>query len=179
MKTIRTILFILATITFTASCEGPVGPPGIDGLDGDSFIGSIFDIEGDFTSDNDYSLYYEFPPDFTVYDSDVVLVYILWEQADNMDVWRLLPQTLVLNEGILQYNFDYTIADVKIFLDGDVPFNLLEPGDLNDQVFRVAVLPGEFANNKSTDLTNFSAIRNAPNMKLNTLKSIDFTDSTK
>lgn len=167
MKTIITTLLITAAVIFT-SCEGPMGPPGfdgIDGIDGVNILGQVIEIQGDFTPGNDYRLFYDFPNNFEIYDGDVVLVYILWEVADNLDVWRLLPQTVVLNEGILQYNYDFTLADVSIFLEGTVPFNTLLPAETNNQIFRIAVLPAELAQNKSLDVSDLNAIMNK--MKIN------------
>lgn len=175
MKTIiRTLLFTAAIII--TSCTGPIGPPGydgLDGLDGDSFIGSIFEIQGDFTSANDYKLYFEFPNNFEIFTSDVVLVYILWEEANGMDVWRLLPQTVVLNEGILQYNFDYTVADVQVFLEGTINLNALLPAEWQNQVFRIAVLPADFAKKETVDVNDFNSIIKSPQLKLNIIEKID------
>lgn len=176
MKTIKTLVLLLTTLFFVSSCEGPMGPPGIPGEDGDSLMGTVFEIEGDFKASNDYQLYYDFPGNFTVYESDVVLVYILWEVANvngkNTDVWRLLPQTRILNNGILQYNFDFTVNDVSIFLEGDVDFNTLTSADTQDQVFRIAVLPADFvASKKSGELMDFSNVINAPELKLSMIKN--------
>ncbi len=178
MKKITTILLILVAVIIT-SCEGPMGPPGLQGQDGDALIGTIFEIEGDFTPGNEYRLIFDFPNDFVIYNTDVVLVYILWEQADNLDVWRLLPQTVVLKDeygtDVLQYNFDYTIADVQVFLEGTIDFNTLLPGEWKDQIFRIAVLPADFMAKKSFDESDFSSILNSPELKLNTVEGANFT----
>lgn len=179
MKKITTILLILVAVVIT-SCEGPMGPPGLPGQDGDALIGTIFEIEGDFTSQNEYRLVFNFPNDFVIYNTDVVLVYMLWEQTgDNVDVWRLLPQTVVLKDeygtDVLQYNFDYTVADVQVFLEGTIDFNTLLPGEWKDQVFRIAVLPADFMAKNSFDENDFSSILKAPELKLNTIKDVSFT----
>ena len=141
--------------------QGPQGPPGEDGIDGDVFLPSVFEITGDFMAENDFSLYYVFPDDTEVLESDIVLVYLLWEQAESdngelLDVWRLLPQTIVLNEGILQYNYDHTLADVQIFLDGNIDFDILLPAEALDQVFRIVVLPSNFAAEKLRDIEDYN-----------------------
>lgn len=178
MKKITSILLILAAI-FTTSCEGPMGPPGLPGQDGDTLIGTIFEINGDFTPDNEYKLFFEFPTDFKIYDTDVVLVYILWEQTDNKtDVWRLLPQTVVLksDEGtdVLQYNFDYTVADVQVFLEGTFDLSTLLPGEWQNQIFRIAVLPADFMAKKSVNESDFNSILKSNEIKLNTIKNVSF-----
>ena len=159
MKTLSGILF-LAALAFLPACEGEPGPPGRDGIDGESFLGSVFEIEGDFTPENSYSLFFEFPESLIVYESDVVLVYILWEQVEDnneelLDVWRLLPQTVVLEEGVLQYNYDHTFLDVQIFLEGTVDFSTLRVSEAIDQVFRIVVLPADYAISKTLEVSEY------------------------
>jgi hypothetical protein len=90
MKTITRMILIFAAALF-AACEGPQGPPGLpgedgfDGIDGGILLPSVFEIEGDFIPENDFSLFYEFPNTIEVFESDVVLVYILWEQEEAGD----------------------------------------------------------------------------------------------
>ncbi len=162
MKTITAVTLVLAMALLPA-CECTTCRDGIDGLDGDSFLGSVFEIEGDFTAENNWTLYYDFPQTFKVYDSDVVLVYLLWEQTETekgktLDVWRLLPQTILLDEGVLQYNFDFTLVDVKVFLDGTVDLKTLLPAESLDQVFRIVVLPADFVVDLSLDVTDFGLV---------------------
>lgn len=157
-------LLQLAILVFLGACTGPAGPPGldgidgVDGLDGESFLGTVIEIEGDFTATNNYSLYYEFPNTIKVYDSDVVLIYILWEVDNNLDVWRLLPQTVILDEGILQYNYDFTKVDVQVFLQGTIDFNTLLPAEALDQVFRIVILPASYAQNASVDILDMNSL---------------------
>jgi len=174
MKTMTKIILSLAFLLATA-CEGP---PGEDGLDGTSLLGSVFEIEGDFTAGNEYMLYFEFPNTIEVFESDVVLVYILWEQVagtggKKLDVWRLLPQTIVLDEGVLQYNFDYTMSDVQIFLDGSIDFSTLLPAESQDQIFRIVVLPADFAITKSLDISNYNLMMNALGVNQGTIQRIN------
>jgi hypothetical protein len=172
MKTLARIFLLFAAVILI-SCEGEPGPPGQDGLDG--LIGSVFEVEGDFTPGNDYTLFYEFPSNFEIYDGDLVLVYILWEVSNGTDVWRLLPQTVVLDDGVLQYNFDYTLGDVQIFLEGTTDFGNLLPAETDDQIFRIAVLPAELAKNKSIDVTDFNAVAKSINVNLNSIQRSDIS----
>ena len=172
MKKITTILLILAAAVII-SCEGPMGPPG---LDGDSLIGTIFEIEGDFTPQDEYRLYYDFPSDFVIYDTDIVLVYILWQNVDGLDVWRLMPQTVVLDEGVIQYNFDYTVKDVQVFLEFTINEDDLHEDETDNQIFRIAVLPADFMANNSFDENDFNSILKAPELKLNTIEDVNFNE---
>lgn len=169
MKTITGILLFFTVVAFT-SCEGPQGPPG---MDGDAIIGTVFEFEDDFTNENDYMLFYEFPSNFEIIDGDAVFVYILWDQEAETDIWRLLPQTLVLESGILQYNYDYTLADVKIFIDGDIDFSTLLPAETDNQVFRIVVLPADLVASKSLDITDLSAVMKSANISMNSIQKVD------
>lgn len=161
MKKLNLFLGALITI-FLISCEGPQGPPGLngfdgldgaDGLDGINILGKVVDIEGSFTLDSDYAIFYEFPQSIEVFETDVVLVYILWDQTvdgngDLVDIWRLLPQTRILDQGLLLYNYDFTFFDVNIFLESDFDLSTLQGGDTDNQVFRIAILPAESVTGK-------------------------------
>jgi len=155
---------MILTLAFLAACEGEQGPAGVPGEDGYNILGTVFEIEGTFSSSNDYILYDEFPSSFEVYNGDVVMVYILWEVTDGLDVWRALPQTIFFNEGPLMYNFDYTLVDFQIFLDGAIDFSSLDAAWTDNQIFRIAVIPADlWAQNKSLDLTDYNAVMKALN----------------
>ncbi|NNJ88114.1 MAG: collagen-like protein [Eudoraea sp.] len=169
------LFFSAVAVLFMISCEGPAGPPGppgfdgLDGLDGINILGTVFEIQDSFTPANEYTLFYDFPNTIEVFESDVVLVYILWEQTvdgnnEPVDVWRLLPQTRLLDQGILQYNFDYTFFDVNVFLESDFDLSTLMPGDTDDQVFRIAILPADFGTTGKLDTSNIDAVMRALNI---------------
>ena len=62
------------------------------------------------------------------------------------DLWSPLPQTIYLDGGgSFQYTFNHSFVDVLLFLQGDVDLSTLGNGFTNDQVFRIAVVPSEFA----------------------------------
>jgi hypothetical protein len=132
--------FLLMLLLFS-SCEGPTGPPGPPGDDGAVLVANAFEIEVDFNAGNGYRILEDYG--FEVFPFDVTLVYILWEQDNGTDIWRLLPQVLEFPEGQLQYNYDFTQTDVSIFLDGTINFNILGSEWTQDQVFRVVVIPAD------------------------------------
>lgn len=176
MKKLATFLLFFAAF-IVISCEGPMGPPGIPGEDGNTLLGTVFEVQGDFRPSNNYQLFFDFPNDFEIYDTDVVLVYILWEVVNvngkQTDLWRLLPQTVILNDGLLQYNFDYTVNDVRMFLEGSTNFNNLLPAETDNQIFRIAVLPADFLAKKSVDINDINTIMTLPNLKFDLKESIE------
>ncbi len=182
MKNFTRILSTILIVVF-AACEGPVGPPGPpgfdgqDGLDGINILGQVVEIEGTFDAGNEYSLFFEFPQTIEVFESDVVLVYILWDQTedsngDPVDIWRLLPQTRLLDQGILQYNFDHTFFDVAIFLESDFDLGTLLPGDTDNQIFRIAVLPSDFAQGSKLNYSNIEAVMSTLNVEESDIQRI-------
>jgi len=142
MKKLFLMLFVATAMMFQG-CEGPVGPQGPEGppgADGGIFAASAFEIEVDFNSSNNYEVVEEYG--FEVLPYDVVLTYILWE-VDGKEIWRMIPQQVYFQEGILQYNYDFTDVDVKFFLDGTIDFGTLGSEWTQDQVFRVVVVPAD------------------------------------
>ncbi len=151
MKYLINALVILA-ITGLLSCiveeTGPVGPEGPQGPKGDS--GFVFEYEQvDFTGP-DYEVILPYPDDFESLTSDVALVYLLWDvvEIDGIDteIWRQIPQTILTEFGLLQYNFDFSMVDVRLFLEADFDLDLLGALDTDDWVVRVVIVPGDFWN---------------------------------
>lgn len=160
----RRILSLLTVFTLLfMACEGPQGPPGfdgrdgLDGLDGEVIASSAFEIVLDFTPGNNYEFIE--PYGFEVFPTDVTLVYISWEVDNGEDIWRLLPQTEYFDDGVLVYNYDFTQADVRFFLDGTTDFSLLDPSYTDEQVFRVVVVPAD--NVGRIDISDLNAVQEA------------------
>lgn len=151
--TIPTLLFLSIFI----SCRGPEGPPGPEGIPGpqgprgypgeEAFVFEYDNI--DFRADDNYSVFRAFPDDFQAYTTDAVLVYALWYtqnvDGEEVDVWRLLPQSVFLNGGELVYNYEHTYFDVEFFLEADFDFRdvNLGPDELDNWIFRVVVVPAQ------------------------------------
>ncbi|GAB4231296.1 MAG: hypothetical protein Tsb0034_03560 [Ekhidna sp.] len=159
MKKLLSALLIIPALFF--GCEGPPGVPGRDGLDGlngeESFV---FEYEFSFTAP-DYSVLLNLPEDFTMLDSDVMLVYLLWEVTnDGTEVWRSLAQTLYLNDGVLSYNYDFSLFDASIFLDGTINLNTLGADFTDNWIARVVVVPAQYANGRtSIDFNNYDEVK--------------------
>ena len=170
MKKLSVVLFSAIFLMITA-CEGPVGPEGPigprgpQGEPGVNIVGSVFEVITDLTAANNYGLLLNYQDEFglEVFPSDAVLVYVLWETIEDsngepLDIWRLLPQTIFLDDGLFQYNYEHTDIDVDIFLDGAYDFSTLPNVWTVDQVFRVVVVPADFVNgNARYDFSDYHA----------------------
>lgn len=141
MRKITAVLALVGLFAFQA-CEGPEGPQGPPGENGVNIVGTTYEVEIDFTEENNYSDLFEFPA--ANVESDVILVYRLAGVDEGRDIWTMLPQNFFFNEGVLIYNFDFTLEDFSIFLDGPIDFNLLGADWTDGQIFRVVVVPSDF-----------------------------------
>jgi len=147
MKNIFLLFAITGSLIFS-SCEGDQGPQGAPGI---NILGQVFEVTVNFTAGNDFSRLVTIPSNVEVFESDVILVYWLEDVVPDgaggtLDVWSQLPQTIYLDGGgSFQYTFNHTFIDVLLFLQGDVDLSTLGSGFTIDQVFRIAVVPSEFA----------------------------------
>lgn len=168
MKKIASLLFLFAMVlTSCTGDQGPVGPPGLTGSpgapgeDGGIIVSSAFEIEVDFNTDNGFSHTEAYGNNFEVHETDVTLVYMSWETIDGKDIWRLLPQSVIFDDGTLVYNYDFTQTDVRFFLDGTKNLTTLDDEWTQKQVFRVVVIP---ADNLGVDVSNLNAVMEANNI---------------
>lgn len=153
-------------------CEGPAGPVGPPGAPGTNIESEVFEVTRDFNTQNDFSSLVTLNP--PIYESDVVLVYLLWDVDGNTPIWRLMPQTVQLTEGDLQYNFDFTRFDVNLFLSSaDFDLTILGAQWTQDQTFRIVIVPGYFSNKKAVDFSNYDAVIKAYNIDESKIKKID------
>ncbi|MFD2550749.1 hypothetical protein ACFSQP_02865 [Bizionia sediminis] len=150
----KTFSILILCLFVMLSCEGPQGPPGVPGPSGGQVVAPAFEIALDFTPENNYE--FVGPYGFTIFPSDVTLVYMLWETNNGQEIWRLLPQTVNFTEGTLTYNFDFTRTDVRFFLEGSVNPAILDSSWTRNQVFRVVVVPAD--NVGKIDYSNFEAV---------------------
>lgn len=165
----KTIYLLLGLFIFIGACRGPEGLPGPRGPKGDkgdqgidAELPYVFEIEFDFTPANGHSILFEFPTDFDTYDSDMTLAYLLWGHDDYGDpIWRLLPQTTIMEFGWLQYNYDFTQYDVRLYMDADFSLTLVGPDYTHDHVARIVIIPALYAANTrvSIDFSDYNAVK--------------------
>jgi hypothetical protein len=171
LLSIVSLLFFISCNDTAVGPSGPVGsqgPTGLDGLDGlDGLAGEtsyIFEYDNiNFTAPN-YEVFLAYPSEFDGLGSDVALIYLLWGEeevdGDVLEIWRLLPQTILFTDGTLQYNYDFTKNDARLFLGANFPLDELSAMDTDQWVARVVVIPGEFFNAR-LDFANYREIEKA------------------
>jgi len=135
-------------------------------------LAEVFEVRTSFTAANNYSRLVTLNP--PIYNSDMVLVYRLFDVLNGQSLWRQLPQAVYLPQGELDYNFDFTRNDINIFLESDFDLATLGAFWSQNQVFRVVIIPGYFSNKnkKAIDFNDYNAVVKAFNIKDNQIKII-------
>lgn len=178
----KKIYLLLLSIVALTACEGDQGPPGFDGRDGLLRLPVSFEANRSFSAPDfeAFISYSDFVNINNVGLDDMTLVYILFDQTTDgagnpLDIWRLLPQTLYSDFGEYQYNYDATNLDVRVFLDGPAStnFSFFGPADLNDQIFRVVILPVDFANDPTLDITDYQSVMELGGLDENDIITIE------
>lgn len=138
MKKIILLFTAIVGLTSLQSCEVN------DVRENQIFEAEVFELSTSLT--NNFSVTGYFSRD--ILSSDHILIYRLYGQDGGQDVWRLLPQTVYLNNvDRFNYNYDFTKRDFKIFIEGETfDLNQLTNQEKNEfvynQVFRIVVVPG-------------------------------------
>lgn len=157
MRRIALALGIFLTL-FIISCRGK---DGVDGADGLNFEAAAFEVEINMVLNTDLNRYEfvgeSYPSDITLLADDVVLMYRLEELNNTIDVWRQLPQPLFSDEGLLYYNFDFTLNDYGIFVEPEFDVASIDANLVLNQVFRIVIIPANLGTAK-VDKSNLSAV---------------------
>lgn len=136
-------------------------------------IAEVFEIKNiNFVLDpvDGYIIYQKFTP--TIFASDVVLIYRLSGTINSTTpIWQLIPRTLFVTQGELDYDFDFSQEDFTIYAGGT--YNLAStPQYLNNQTFRIVIVPASFST--SIDKNNISAVMTALKVNESQIKNINF-----
>lgn len=160
----KKIISALIGIVLLTACEGERGPMGPQGPQGSYIIGTVFEIaDVDFNPANEYSFlgyFYDFiPANIEIYPSDVVLIYLNEGLVNGNDIWSLMPQTFYLTGGgTFQYNYNHTVEDFEIYMQGNVNLNTLPANYTQNQIFRIAILPADYAFSGKIDVENYDSM---------------------
>ena len=148
MKKFWPLLILLISSLFIISCD--------NSDDNDSNNNNVnveypavFDLTFNFTKVNDFTYYY--PHDFSgMLSQDIILVYRRDYDNNNAPYWQSLPKTYYVDNGSLEYNYNFVTNNVQINLDSS--FNLsaatsdIKSRYMNNQTFRVVLVPTIYGN---------------------------------
>ncbi len=137
-------VFILFSLT---SCgdRGPTGPEGPQGPPGPEILPVSFEFNATLNQQNEFQHFQEIPSQIEVLEQDVMLAFILEDYIpeDDLEVWRKLPITEFNSQGTLLIDYDFTLIDVRIFLDAN--YNLGANDGFEDVLIRAVHIPADFA----------------------------------
>ncbi|MDD3005096.1 hypothetical protein [Flavobacterium sp.] len=155
----KRIFLLLAVIGLTtlSSCEGDTGPQGPQGPPGiESEVFELQNVNFQLDQNNEYTIFQQLNP--VIFDSDNILIYRMSGIINaQTPIWQLIPRTLYLNEGELDYDFDFSRVDFTIYAGGT--YNLaLTPQFINNQTFRIVIVPGYFSKDSNLDLNDYHAV---------------------
>jgi hypothetical protein len=156
----RIFLFLgVIVLTLFSSCTGPQGPQGNPGQDG--LLAEVFELKNvnfGYNATDGYTIYQTLNPN--IYGSDNILIYRMTGTINSTTpIWQSIPRTLFLQQGELDYDFDFSKQDFTIYAGGT--YNLaLTPAYINNQTFRIVIVPGAFSgkSTKSVDFSDYNAV---------------------
>ena len=165
MKNITLILAFIGMMTLQ-SCEVTEVYETVD----KSPRTEVFEVTTSFNSNNNYSKLVVFDP--PIYSNDSVLIYHLYDVVNGQDVWKLMPQTYYFNDGgALDYNYDFTKFNAKIFLSANFNLNTLAASWTQNQTFRIVIIPDGFA--KTVNKNNIDSVMSALSVTKDEIKKIN------
>lgn len=153
MKTLKLSLkFVVLFAFFFTSCgDGPTGPQGPEGPPGPEILPISFEFNATMIQENGFEDIHEIPGQIDVFDSDMLLVYILEDyiEEDDLDIWRQLPLTEFNSQGTTVINFDFSAVDLRVFMEANYP---LGSNDGFEEVLMRAVhIPADFLGKMKSD----------------------------
>lgn len=83
-------------------------------------------------------------------DQDYVVIFRQTGTSGNAPVWQQIPRTLYLDQGELDYDFDFSKNDFMIYAGGTYDLSTT-PQYLNNQTFRVVLVPAVFGKNATLE----------------------------
>jgi hypothetical protein len=111
---------------------------------------------------NEYTIFQQLNP--VIFDSDNILIYRMSGTINpQTPIWQLIPRTLFLNEGELDYDFDFSAVDFTIYAGGTYDL-ALTPQFIQNQTFRLVIIPGYFSRNAALDYNDYNSVIKAFNI---------------
>ena len=148
---------------FTVSCDND---DDVQYVDNDTYAG-VIEITRNFQYNSTEDVYF-INQSISMEPSDMALVYRLKDGSNNGDVWEQIPRTLYFSGGReLDYDFDFTQKDVQILAGGNYDISTT-PTYLNNQTFRIVLVPAGFLNKGAkppVDYSDYNAVIKYYNIK--------------
>jgi hypothetical protein len=150
-----TLLFAFIGMITLQSCTVNDNTNAVD----NDTISEVFELRNvNFGNDggNNFSIYQTLSPQ--LYPADVILIYRLSGIIDSSTpIWQQIPRTLYLPEGELDYDFYFSKEDFTIYAGGTYDLTTT-PTYINNETFRIVIVPGYLSNKKAVDYSDYNAV---------------------
>lgn len=146
MKKFLPLLLILISSIFIFSCKD----------DDDDYVNvevdypAVYDLNVNFKFNATDGWFYDQAFNNPLLDQDYVVIYRQAGTENGAVVWQPIPRTLYLEQGELDYDFDFTKNDFLIYAGGTYDISTT-PQYLNNQRFRVVLVPAVFGKNANAE----------------------------
>lgn len=166
------LLLTIFSTTALVSCERTVEVP-VQQKDNDTYS-AVYELRNVSFVKNPNTGIYQIEKEFArpLYDADQVLIYRRsGTNTVGSPIWQSIPVTLYYANNVeFDYGFDFSKNDILIKAGGNVDPATM-PNNINNQTFRVVIVPGYFG--KSTvDKTNYAEVIRFYNIDESTLKPL-------
>lgn len=158
MKKIILFIATIGSIAFSG-CEGPEGPRGETGYSAESKVLELRNVNFILNQNNEYTIYRQLPAGVLL--TDNIVIYRLSGTIDsNTPIWQPIPRTIYFDNSTneFDYDYDFSLEDYTIYAGGNYDISTT-PNLLNDETFRIVIIPGYFANkNSNLDALDYNTL---------------------
>ena len=159
MRKITLVLVLVGMLGLQSCVKEEVVVQDVRDQDTISEVFELRNVNFGFDGGNNYSIYQTLNPQILA--SDVILIYRLSGTINSTTpIWQQIPRTLYLPEGELDYDFDFSKQDFTIYAGGNYDLTLT-PTYINNETFRIVVIPGYLSNKMASstiDLSDYNAV---------------------
>lgn len=145
MKKFLPLLLILISCIFIFSCKDDD-----DDVQVQVDYPAVYDLNVNFSFNSTDGWNFSKGFDRPLLDQDYVLIFRQAGTENGAVVWQQIPRTLFLDQGELDYDFDFSKNDFVIYAGGTYDINTT-PQYLNNQRFRVVLVPAVFGKNANAE----------------------------
>lgn len=167
MKRITLILAVIGMVTL-GSCSND------DDVDRDTIaeVYELRNVDFGYNPTDGYLIYETLNPQIA-HGSSIIMYRLSGTIDSSTPIWQPIPRTLYFPEGELDYDFDFTREDFTIYAGGTYDLNLT-PNFINNQTFRLVIIPG-YASNKmsNVDLSDYNAVIKAFNIDDSNIRQLN------
>ena len=155
MKKYFTLMLVAVFSLAAVSCETRQEEVIIQ-QDNDTYpqVLEITNVDFKKNTNGEYEIYREFTRPLV--NTDVVLIFRQAGTESGVPVWQSIPRTLYIGADELDYDYDFTRNDIKIYAGGTYDL-ATTPQFIKNQTFRVVLVPAS-GKNANINYSDYSSV---------------------